>query len=156
MPSVSPGIHPSAVVADEAYVDGMAEVCAQAVIEAGADIGPGCKIGAGAIIGRHCAIAALVGISGFAEIDDCVVVGDQAGFAEHVHVGTRSRVGAQSGVISDLDPGAVVVGSPTRPAREMFREIARLKKLARAGRGDRPSGGEGARCSEPELSRRPD
>ena len=235
MPRVSPGIHPSAVVADEAHIDDTAEVCAQAVIEAGAEIGAGCKIGAGAIIGngvmlgpecrigphasishamlgarvvhvtqarelarkalasplrrygfqtvpqlgcviieddvevganttidrgalgdtvigagtrldnqvqiahgvrigRYCAIAALVGISGSAEIDDCVVVGGQAGFAEHVHVGTRSRIGAQSGVMSDLDPGAVVVGSPARPAREVFREIATLKKLARPSR----------------------
>jgi hypothetical protein len=28
----------------------------------------------------------------------------------------------------------VVVGSPARPAHEMFREIATLKKLARAAR----------------------
>jgi UDP-3-O-[3-hydroxymyristoyl] glucosamine N-acyltransferase len=69
MPRVSPGIHPSAVVADEAHVDGTAEVCAQAVIEAGADIGPGCKIGAGAIIGNgvmlgpECRIGPHVSIS---------------------------------------------------------------------------------------------
>ncbi|MDQ2805222.1 MAG: UDP-3-O-(3-hydroxymyristoyl)glucosamine N-acyltransferase [Pseudomonadota bacterium] len=234
MPCINPGIHSSAVVADDAHVDATAEVCAQAVIEAHADIGPRCKIGPGAVIGngvvlgpdcrigphvtishallgarvyvypgarigqegfgftitprgfqtvpqlgcviieddvevgantsidrgslgdtvigtgtrldnlvqiahnvrigRHCAIAALVGISGSAEIGDFVVVGGQAGFANRVHVGARSRVGAQSGVMSDLDPGAVVIGSPARPAREMFREIATLKKLARAGR----------------------
>jgi UDP-3-O-[3-hydroxymyristoyl] glucosamine N-acyltransferase len=233
-PSVNPGIHPSAVVADNAHVDGTAEVCAQAVIEAGADIGPRCKIGAGAVIGngvmlgpdcrigphvsishallgarvyvypgarigqegfgfsitprgfqtvpqlgcviieddvevganttidrgalgdtvigagtrldnqvqiahgvrigRHCAIAALVGISGSAEIGDGVVVGGQAGFAEHVRVGAGARVGGQSGVMSDIEASAVVVGSPARPARELFREIATLKKLAHAAR----------------------
>jgi UDP-3-O-[3-hydroxymyristoyl] glucosamine N-acyltransferase len=234
MPLVSPGIHPSAVVANEAHVDGTAEVCAQAVIEAGAEIGPGCKIGVGAVIGcgvmlgvdcrigphvsishavlgarvyvypgarigqegfgftmtphgfqtvpqlgrviieddvevganttidrgalgdtvigagtrldnqvqiahgvrigRYCAIAALVGISGSAEIGDGVVAGGQAGFAEHVRVGARSRIGAQSGVMSDLESDSVVVGSPARPAREVFREIATLKKLARVVR----------------------
>jgi UDP-3-O-[3-hydroxymyristoyl] glucosamine N-acyltransferase len=83
-------------------------------------------------IGRYCAIAAMVGISGSAEIGDGVVVGGQAGFAEHVHVGAGSRVGAQSGVMSDLDPGSTVVGTPGRPARDFFREVATLKKLALA------------------------
>jgi UDP-3-O-[3-hydroxymyristoyl] glucosamine N-acyltransferase len=232
MPQISPGIHPSAIVADAAHVHRTAEVCAHAVIEGGAEIGPGCKIGAGAVIGngvilgpdcrigshvsishalvgarvyvypgarigqegfgfsitpdgfqtvpqlggviieddveiganttidrgalsdtvigagtrldnqvqiahgvrigRHCAIAAQVGISGSAEIGDGVVVGGQAGFAEHVRVGTRSRIGAQSGIMSDIEAGAVVVGSPARPARQVFREIATLKKLARS------------------------
>ncbi len=84
-------------------------------------------------IGRHCAIAAQVGISGSVEIGDFVVVGGQAGVAEHMRIGSKSRVGAQSGVMSVIDVGAVVVGSPARPAREVFREIATLKKLARRG-----------------------
>jgi len=234
MPCVSPGIHSSAVVANNAHVDATTEICAQAVIEAHADIGPRCKIGSGAVIregvvvgpdcrigahvsithaligarvcvypgarigqegfgftitprgfqtvpqlgcviieddvevganttidrgslgntvigggtrldnlvqiahgvriGRHCAVAAQVGISGSVEIGDFVVVGGQAGFAEHVHVGTRTQVGAQSGVMSNLDSDAVVVGSPARPARDVFREIATLKKLTRADR----------------------
>jgi UDP-3-O-[3-hydroxymyristoyl] glucosamine N-acyltransferase len=230
-PTVRPGIHRSAVVADGAVVDATANVCAQAVIDAHAEIGARCMIGPGAVIGegvvlgpdcrigahvsishailgarvtvfpgarigqegfgftispngfetvpqlglvileddvevganttidrgslrdtvvgagtrldnlvqvahnvrigRHCAVAALVGISGSAEIGDFVVVGGQAGVADHVRVGTRARVGAQSGVMSDLDPGVVVVGSPARPVREVFREIATLKRLAR-------------------------
>jgi len=231
LPAVSPGIHRSAVVADDAIVDPTAEVGAQAVIDAHAEIGPRCKIGPGAVIGagvvlgpecrigahvsishailgarvtifpgarigqegfgftitphgfetvpqlglvileddvevganttidrgalrntvigagtrldnlvqvahnvrigRYCAIAALVGISGSAEIGDFVVVGGQAGFADHVRVGSKARIGAQSGVMSDIDSGAVVVGSPARPAREVFREIATLKRMAR-------------------------
>jgi UDP-3-O-[3-hydroxymyristoyl] glucosamine N-acyltransferase len=82
-------------------------------------------------IGRYCAVAALVGISGSAEIGDFVVIGGQAGLADHVRVGSRAQVGAQSGVMSNIDAGAVVVGSPARPAREVFREIATLKRLAR-------------------------
>ncbi|MGH7119117.1 MAG: UDP-3-O-(3-hydroxymyristoyl)glucosamine N-acyltransferase [Acetobacteraceae bacterium] len=85
-------------------------------------------------IGRYCAIAALVGISGSAEIGDFVVVGGQAGFAEHVRVGTRAQVGAQAGVMSEIAPGAVVVGSPARPARDVFREIATLKRITRGDR----------------------
>lgn len=85
-------------------------------------------------IGRHCAIAALTGISGSVEIEDFVAVGGQVGFAEHVHVGARTRIGAQSGVMSNLEPDSVVIGSPARPSREVFREVATLRKLARGNR----------------------
>ena len=85
-------------------------------------------------IGRHCAIAAQVGISGSAEIEDFVVVAGQVGMADHVRIGTRTRIGAQAGVMSDIEPGSVVVGSPARPTREVFREIATLRKLARPNR----------------------
>jgi UDP-3-O-[3-hydroxymyristoyl] glucosamine N-acyltransferase len=231
MPPVSPGIHPTAVVADDAVVDASAEIGPHAVIEAKAEIGPRCRIGPGAVIGtgvvlgpecrigahvsishailgarvyvfpgarigqegfgftisalgfqtvpqlgmvileddvevganatidrgslrdtvigagtrldnlvqvahnvrigRYCAVAALVGISGSVEFGDFVVVGGQAGLADHVRIGTKARIGAQSGVMSDLDAGAVVIGSPARSAREVFREIATLKRLAR-------------------------
>ena len=82
-------------------------------------------------IGRHCAIAAQVGISGSAEIGDFVAIGGQAGIADHMRVGAKARIGAQSGVMSEIEAGAVVVSSPARPVREVFREIAVLKKLAR-------------------------
>ena len=82
-------------------------------------------------IGRYCALAAQVGISGSAEIGDFVVVGGQAGLADQVRVGTKVQVGAQSGVMSNIEDGAVVVGSPARPAREVFREIATVRRLAR-------------------------
>jgi UDP-3-O-[3-hydroxymyristoyl] glucosamine N-acyltransferase len=85
-------------------------------------------------IGRHCAIAAQVGISGSAEIEDFVVIGGQAGIADHLCVGARTRIGAQAGVMTNIQPGAVVVGSPARPSREVFREIAVLRKLARGNR----------------------
>ncbi len=82
-------------------------------------------------IGRYCAIAAQVGISGSAEIDDFVVVGGQAGIADHMRIGAKARVGAQAGVMSAIPSRAVVVGSPARPAREVFREIATVKRLSR-------------------------
>jgi UDP-3-O-[3-hydroxymyristoyl] glucosamine N-acyltransferase len=56
---------------------------------------------------------------------------DQAGIADHMRVGAKARIGAQSGVMSPIAAGAVVVSSPARPVREVFREIAVLKKLAR-------------------------
>ena len=81
-------------------------------------------------IGRHCAIAAHVGISGSAEIGDFVVIGGQAGVADHIRIGSKARIGAQSGVMSTIEAGSVAVGSPARPPKEVFREIATLKRLA--------------------------
>ena len=81
-------------------------------------------------IGKYCAIAAQVGISGSAEIGDYVVIGGQAGVADHMRVGSKVRIGAQSGVMSTLEDGTVAVGSPARPPKEVFREIATLKRLA--------------------------
>jgi UDP-3-O-[3-hydroxymyristoyl] glucosamine N-acyltransferase len=51
VPPVSPGIHASAVVADDAMIDPSAAVGPLCVIEAGAEIGPRCRIGPGVVIG---------------------------------------------------------------------------------------------------------
>ena len=82
-------------------------------------------------IGRYCAIAAQCGIAGSVEIGDFVVMGGQAAIAPHVTIGAKARIGAQAGVMSDIEEGAIVVGSPARPRNEFFREIATLRKQAR-------------------------
>jgi UDP-3-O-[3-hydroxymyristoyl] glucosamine N-acyltransferase len=69
VPPVSPGIHPSAIVADGARVDPSAEVGPLSVMEAGAEVGPGCRIGpcavigSGVIVGRDCRIGAHASLS---------------------------------------------------------------------------------------------
>ena len=68
-PPVSPGIHPSAIVAEDALVDPSSEVGAFSVIEAGVEIGPGCRIGAcavigsGVVLGRDCRIGSHASLS---------------------------------------------------------------------------------------------
>ena len=231
VPSASPGIHPSAIVAEDARIDPSAEVGPLSVIEAGAEIGPGCRIGACAVIGsgvivgpdcrigahatlshailgarvyvypgarigqegfgfastsdgflsvpqlgqvileddvevganstidrgssrdtiigagsrldnlvqighnvvlgRCCVIVAQVGISGSTVLEDCVRVGGQVGIPGHVRIGQGAEIGAQAGIISDVDPGARVVGSPAQPLKDYFRQIAKLKKLTK-------------------------
>ena len=83
-------------------------------------------------IGRYCAIAAQCGIAGSVEIGDFVVMGGQAAIAPHVTVGSNARIGAQAGVISDIEAGAILVGSPARPRNEVLSRNPRpLGKHAR-------------------------
>lgn len=234
VPSFSPGIHPSAIVAEGAHVDPSAEVGPLSVIETGAEIGPGCRIGPCAVIGsgvivgqdcrigahvslsyallgarvyvypgarigqegfgfastkegfisvpqlgrvileddvevganttidrgssrdtvigagsrldnlvqighnvtigRCCVIVAQVGISGSTVLEDFVRVGGQAAMAGHLRIGEGATVGPQAGVISNIPPGASVLGSPARQIKDFFRQIATLKKMAK-GKG---------------------
>jgi len=234
VPPPSPGVHPSAIIADGAHVDPSTEVGPLSVVEAGAEIGPACRIGPGAVIGsgvivgrdcrigahvtlshavlgarvyvypgarigqegfgfastrdgflsvpqlgrvivqddvevganttidrgssqdtvigagsrldnlvqighnvvlgRCCVIVAQVGISGSTVLEDFVRVGGQAGITGHLRIGRGAEIGAQAGVMSDLVPGAKVVGSPAWPIKDFFRQIAALRKMAKKER----------------------
>ena len=81
------------------------------------------------VIGRHCIICAQVGISGSTQIGDYVVIAGQAGLVGHIKVGDGAIIGAQSGLSNDLEPKAIVVGSPPRPIGEWKRGIVRLDRL---------------------------
>jgi UDP-3-O-[3-hydroxymyristoyl] glucosamine N-acyltransferase len=89
------------------------------------------QIGHNVRLGRGCVIVSLAGISGSTILEDHVMVAGQAGLTGHLRVGRRARIGAQAGVMSDVPEGADVVGSPAQPAREFFRGVAVLRRLAR-------------------------
>ena len=89
------------------------------------------QIGHNARLGRCCIVVAQAGISGSTALGDFVVVAAQAGLTGHLRIGDRARIGAQAGVMSDVDAGADVVGSPAQPVREFFRGVATLRRLAR-------------------------
>lgn len=82
-------------------------------------------------IGRHCVIVAQVGIAGSTVLEDYVEVGGQAAINGHVTIARRTRIGAQAGVISDTEEGAILLGSPAQPRGDFFRQVATLKRLAR-------------------------
>jgi UDP-3-O-[3-hydroxymyristoyl] glucosamine N-acyltransferase len=101
------------------------------VIGAGSRLDNLVQIGHNVVMGRCCVIVAQVGISGSTELDDFVRVGGQAAMAGHLHIGRGAQIGAQAGVISDVDPGATMLGSPAQPKRDFFRQVATLKQVAR-------------------------
>jgi UDP-3-O-[3-hydroxymyristoyl] glucosamine N-acyltransferase len=112
------------------------------VIGAGTRIDNMVQVGHNVHVGRCCAIVALVGLAGSSVIEDFVQIAGQAGVAGHLRVGARARVGAQAGVMSDIPPGADVVGSPAIPVRTKFRQIAAVRRLAerRGGAGGAEQG----------------
>jgi UDP-3-O-[3-hydroxymyristoyl] glucosamine N-acyltransferase len=105
------------------------------VIGAGSRLDNLVQIGHNVIIGRCCIIVAQVGISGSTVLEDYVQVGGQAAMAGHLRIGQGAEIGAQAGVISDIAPGASVLGSPARPRKDFFRQIANLKKMAKKSNG---------------------
>src|SRR6266481_3800231 len=101
------------------------------VIGAGSRLDNLVQIGHNVILGRCCVIVAQVGISGSTVLEDLVRVGGQAAMAGHLRIGRGAQIGAQAGVISDLVPGAEVLGSPAQPKRDFFRQIVMLKRMAK-------------------------
>ena len=62
------------------------------------------------------------------KVDDHVVMGGQVGVVEHTHIGKQARIGAQSGVTRDVDPGAAVLGTPADDAMKMKRLYVRQRQ----------------------------
>jgi UDP-3-O-[3-hydroxymyristoyl] glucosamine N-acyltransferase len=100
------------------------------IIGAGSRLDNLVQIGHNVVLGRCCIIVAQVGISGSTVLGDFVQVGGQAAMAGHLRIGDGAQIGAQAGVISDVESGARLLGSPAQPVREFFRQIALLKKLS--------------------------
>ncbi len=117
------------------------EIGANTTIDRGA--GPDTVIGAGTMIdnlvqighnvqvGRGCVLVSQVGISGSTRLGDHVMIGGQGGLIGHLTIGSGARIGAQAGVMRDVAPGETVIGSPALPAKEFFREVAALRRLAK-------------------------
>ncbi len=79
-------------------------------------------------LGRGCVVVAQVGIAGSCTLGDYVVLGGQVGLADHLSIGSGAQIAAQSGVMRDVDAGAVVMGSPCVPFKDFMRQVAFLQK----------------------------
>lgn len=121
------------------------EIGANSTIDRGAgadtEIGQGTKIdnlvqiGHNCKIGRHCIIVAQCGLSGSVTLGDGVMLGGQVGVADHISIGAGARLAARSGVTRDVPAGATYGGSPAQDVGLWRREVASLRKLARADKG---------------------
>ncbi len=100
------------------------------VIGAGAMIDNLVQVGHNVRIGARCVLAAQIGISGSCELGELVVIGGQGGLAGHLKIGAGAQIAAQSGILRDVGPGQRVMGTPAKPIRQFFREVAILEKMS--------------------------
>ena len=82
-------------------------------------------------MGRGCVIVSQTGIAGSCTFGDYVVCGGQTGFADHLNVGSGAQVAAQSGVMRDIEPGAVLMGYPAVPIKDFMRQVSYLQKVSK-------------------------
>jgi UDP-3-O-[3-hydroxymyristoyl] glucosamine N-acyltransferase len=119
------------------------------VIGAGTRIDNLVQIAHNVQIGRACIIVAQVGISGSTVLEDHVVLAGQVGLAGHLRIGKGSRIGAKSGVITDVPPRSDMIGIPAQPAKTFWKEVAILRRWVR-------DGGKAARKAEHDSKPRQD
>jgi UDP-3-O-[3-hydroxymyristoyl] glucosamine N-acyltransferase len=77
-------------------------------------------------------LAAQVGISGSTTVEDGVIMGGQAGIADHLTIGAGAMIAAKAGLMSNVPAGERWGGIPARPAKQWFRQVASLDRLAKS------------------------
>jgi len=102
------------------------------VIGAGTRIDNLVQIGHNVRIGKGCIIVAQSGVAGSCTIGNGVQIGGQVGIAGHLVIGDDARIAAQSGIMRDIAAGAIIAGSPSMPAKQYFRQVVALSRLAGA------------------------
>ena len=115
------------------------EIGAASTIDSGTygatTIGAGTKIdnlvmiGHNCRIGRHNLFCSQVGIAGSCSTGDYVVMGGKVGLRDHLEIGHKVRIGAQSGVMRSIPDGQRHLGSPSTPEREQMLKQAAWAKL---------------------------
>lgn len=141
--AMGPGGHLKVPQVGRVVIQDDVEIGANTTIDRGANrdtvIGEGTKIdnqvqiGHNVVIGRHCVLVSQVGISGSSTLEDFVAIGGQTGVAGHVKIGMGAQVAAVSVVNEDLAPGGRYGGTPAKPVKQWFREVAAVRKLAERG-----------------------
>ncbi|THD70126.1 MAG: UDP-3-O-(3-hydroxymyristoyl)glucosamine N-acyltransferase [Bradyrhizobium sp.] len=111
------------------------------VIGEGTKIDNQVQIGHNVTIGRHSLLAAQIGLAGSLTIGDNVALGAKVGINNHLHIGDGAQVTAMSGIMDDIPANGRWGGIPARPAKQWFREVIALERLARDGKAGRKDEG---------------
>ena len=100
-------------------------------------IGHGCKVGS------NCAIAGQAGMAGGVTVGNRVLLAGQVGIANQAHIGDGAIATAKAGIHNNIEPGAIVTGTPAIPHKvflkaaaiyhrlpEMYQTLKQLQRLA--------------------------
>jgi UDP-3-O-[3-hydroxymyristoyl] glucosamine N-acyltransferase len=85
-------------------------------------------------VGEDCLLIAQVGIGGSTRLGRGVILAGRVGLAGHLEIGAGARIGAGSGVITDVPGGSDWFGYPAKPrlhAMRISKEEDRLPELRR-------------------------
>jgi UDP-3-O-[3-hydroxymyristoyl] glucosamine N-acyltransferase len=101
------------------------------------------QVGHNVTIGRHCVIVAQVALAGSSRLEDFVVIGGQSGVIGHATVGMGAQIAATSAVSRDVPPGQRWGGTPAKPIKELFREMAAFDRIVKGRAGSAGDSGKG-------------
>jgi len=103
------------------------------------------QVGHNGTVGENSLLCAQVGLAGSTELGKNVILAGQVGVAGHCKIGDGVIVTAQSGTHGDIEPGAMVSGSPAFDHKQWLRSVtafSKLPELARAVRAGSRAGKE--------------
>lgn len=81
------------------------------------------------VVEENCILVAQCGIAGSTRLKKNVIIAGQVGVSGHLTIGENTIIMAKSGVPSDVPPGQLLIGVPTRPRADFFRQQASLGHL---------------------------
>ncbi|WP_289033928.1 UDP-3-O-(3-hydroxymyristoyl)glucosamine N-acyltransferase [uncultured Roseibium sp.] len=141
--AMGPGGHLKVPQIGRVVIQDNVEIGANTTVDRGANrdtvIGEGTKIdnqvqiGHNVVVGRHCVIVSQVGLSGSCTLEDYVAIGGQTGVRGHVTIGMGAQIAGVSIVNDDVPAGGRYGGTPAKPVKQWFRELAAIRKLAERG-----------------------
>lgn len=88
------------------------------------------QIGHNVELGKGCIIISQAGIAGSTKLGEYVIVAGQAGIAGHLNIADYVQIGAQAGIATSvLEKKQILLGSPAKPIKQLWRQEALLKKM---------------------------
>ena len=87
------------------------------------------QIGHGCQIGENCALAAQVGMAGGVKVGNRVILAGQVGIANQAKIGDGAIASAKAGIHNDVEPGAIVSGTPSVPHKLFLKASAIYNRL---------------------------
>jgi UDP-3-O-[3-hydroxymyristoyl] glucosamine N-acyltransferase len=89
------------------------------------------QIGHNVRVGARTMMASFVGIPGSCDIGCDVIIGGQAGLADHLTVGDGAKIAGHSGIMHNVPAGEIWSGYPGMPIRHHMRVVSALTKIGK-------------------------